>query len=102
MAARRRAAGRDVNEVKAHAFAVKIQLQRPEGIVVIVAEDNVERRPELFERHEYRGVAHIAQVPDFVRVPQPIRQPFRKSIVSVGDDPNAHAPQHANRGTRVE
>lgn len=62
----RRATRRDVHEMKAHALTFEVERQRPGGMDVVVAKNNAERRAELLELDEHRGIAHVTKVPDFV------------------------------------
>ena len=81
--ARRRVFRRDVLQKKTHAFALQRQLQRPKRFPLVVAQHDVQGLPELLEFHERLGLAHVAEMPDLVRVLQTRRQIFRVFVVGV-------------------
>jgi len=95
VASRRRDGGRDVDEVAAGAGDFAFQGERP-VVVVVVAEDDVQRFAELLERGENVGRANVAEVPDFVRMGDAGRELRREAVVCVGDYCDAHVEEFFN------
>src|SRR3569833_891385 len=81
--------GRNVNEMKTNSVAFEVEGQWPTPTVV-VAEYDVQRRPELLELHQCRRIANIAEVPNFIRVFQSFGQARWKAIGCVRDDGDPH------------
>ena len=90
LGARRHPARRNMSQKKLLAGALQLQLQRPEIVRFIVAEHDVERFAQLLKRGQGRRVAHIAEMPDFIRALQPRRQIQGKPVVGVGEDRDTH------------
>ncbi len=81
---------RDVRQEKPPPGALERQLQRPEVVRLVVAQHHVQRHRELLELRQHARLAHVAEVPDLVRVAQARGQTGRIAVVGVGDDRNAH------------
>ena len=81
-------------QAKLLSAAHKIDNQRPPVIAVAIAAHDCDRRPDRAQLVQDSLRAHIAQVPDFVRIPcQPLDY-RRKSIVRVGKDEYAQTASH--------
>src|SRR5688572_3866683 len=81
---------RNMGEEETMPFALQAALQRPERVILVVAEHHVDRPAQGEQRIEDRRFAYVAQVPDLVRLRHPLRQARRQKIVGVGDDGDAH------------
>lgn len=69
----RRTPGRNVLEVKAHAFTLEAERQRPR-VRIAIASYHVKRPSELLEFDERFRPAHVAQMPYLVGSAQLLRQ----------------------------
>jgi hypothetical protein len=66
IAVERRMQWRDVYEVETHSVAHEVHRQRPGGLVVVVAEYDADWPSQLLELSQDLGIAHVAEMPDFV------------------------------------
>jgi len=83
--------GRNVRKKKSHALAFELERNGPAEVRVAVAFYHVQRRSELFEIGERRWIADVAQMPDFVRSAEPLRQRRGIAIMRVGQDGDLHS-----------
>lgn len=87
----RHAAGRYMNEMENQAFAFEREYFGPGGMVIAIAHDHTQRRPELFKLDQCLRRTDVAQVPDLIGVGQPAGQRGRIAVVRVGNNGNTHA-----------
>ena len=85
-------ARRDMHEEKAPALPLQHKRQRPEVMVLIVAQYHLQRFAQLLEFPQYRRITNITQMPNLIRCRQPTRQIGRKMIVGIGDDGDSKHP----------
>ena len=77
---------RNMFQPKSQTAACKIHNQRPLGIAVAIPAHNRDRSadPAQFVQNDFR--AHIAQVPDLVRVARQIDNFLRQLVMSIRDN----------------
>jgi hypothetical protein len=84
-----RSPGQDVDEVEAFAVALKVEADGGIEAEVVITEDHGELRVDRAEFVEDRFLANVAEVPDFIDVPEELRHPRNPAIMGVGDDADA-------------
>jgi hypothetical protein len=88
--AHRRLLGWDMLEVKARSFELEIERQWPSHLTVTVSAHDTNFADALKLQKNYRG-AHISEMPNFIRITDPIANTGRQAVMSVGENGDAHA-----------
>lgn len=89
---------RDVNEPRLTPGDLEIERHRPLMRRVTVPAHDFQRASERLELEQRPVVAHVAEVPDFIRLGEQAGEMRGDTIVSVGDDGDSHAPMKSARG----
>ena len=98
----RRNIGRNMHEPKLQSLSRKIDNQRPIRVPVAIATDHSQRRADCAQVVSDRRLAHIAQMPNFIRLARQIDNLLRQLVVSIGQDENLHNenPKHHSPSIR--
>ena len=88
--------GQDVGEVKAFLIPLEIEADRISEGKVIIAQNNGQPGIDRAQLVENRFLTDVAEMPDFIDVPEQLRDPRNPTIVGVGDDTDAVAGVNAH------
>ena len=80
----------NVNELNTETLELEIERHRPAIVTVAIAADNAQRTARGHEPVFNRDAANIAEVPDFIRIGNGVKDVCRKPVVSVGNDGDPH------------
>jgi hypothetical protein len=75
--------------VKARAFELEIERQWPRHLGIAISAHDADWA-ELLKLEQDRRGAHIAQMPNLIGITDPIADTGRQSIMSVGENRDAH------------
>ena len=95
----RRNIGRNMHEPKLQSLPRKIDNQRPIRVPVAIATDHSQRRADCAQVVSDRRLAHIAQMPNFIRLARQIDNLLRQLVVSIGQDENLHSTNSRTTNT---
>ena len=79
----RRTFRRNVHEPKFQSFSLKIDNQRPVLVPIAISAHNRKRRADRFQVERDCRLAHIAQMPDLVRLARTIDNLWRQLVMGV-------------------
>ena len=82
---------RNMLQSKFQTLALKIDNQRPVGIPIAIPAHNRDWWPDRFQIVDNCRLAHIAEMPDLVRIARKIDNFVRQLVMRVSDDEN---PKH--------
>jgi hypothetical protein len=86
---RRWARWRDVLKSNSQSTALDVQHQRPLIVVITVSAHNQNLRTNRAQFVEDVFRAHIAEMPDFIRLARKLRHIFGQTVMRVGENENA-------------
>ena len=81
---------RNMFQPKSQTLSLKIDNQRPLGIGVAIPANHSDSRADCAELIQNRWLAHIAQMPDLVRVARKIDNSLWQLVVSVCQNKDRH------------
>jgi hypothetical protein len=82
----RRSLRRNMNQSKLQTFAHKVDNERPVHVPVAISAYHSQRRTDLFQIERDRRLAHIAQVPNLIRVRRHLENLLRQLIMSISEN----------------
>lgn len=88
-----RSFGRNVHEPKLQTFALNIDNQRPVFIPIAISAHNRERWTDRFQIERDRRFAHVAQMPNLIRLACEIDHLRRQFVVSVRQHEDLHSTE---------
>ena len=80
---------RNMFQPKSHALSLKIDHQRPLGIAVAISAQDRDSRSDSTQLIQNHWLAHIAQMPDLVRLARKIDNFLRQLVMGVSYDQDA-------------
>lgn len=81
---------RNMFQPKSQALSLKIDNQRPLGIAVAVSAHDRDSRSDCTQLIQNHWLAHIAQMPDLVRIARKIDNFLRQLVMSVRQNKDRH------------
>jgi hypothetical protein len=90
----RRDIRRNVNQTKPHPVSLQVDREWPIEIAIAIAAYDCDRRPESLDRLENGRGAHIAEMPDFVRISRQRFDVRRQFVVRIGENEDSEQRRH--------
>ena len=87
----RRIFRRNMHEPKFQSLACKIDNERPVFVPIAIPAHNRQRRADRFQVERDRRFAHIAKMPDLIRLARKIDNLWRQLVMRVRDNQNAQS-----------